>query len=860
MKPNIAIRLGTEGGAEVRRDIDSIGSANEAAANRARTAWNRASDDVEAAQRRQAAAAAKIAAIAPQSAMQMRINDNVGSGSTLNEGSARVSAAAFRELIAEQERYAASAEKIRLALDPAYAAQTRYNTEISQARTLVSAGALSLDEYVGKLRLEQQILEGTAQAHGRVSASTGAVKAGTQQLTYQLNDMVTMWSMQAPPMQIFTSQAGQVIGAIQLMAGESKGFIGWLGGPWGMGITTAGIVLAVLAGNYLSNEEAAKRAEKAAKDFGDRQSDIANFIDTTTGALKEQNKTLVLNAILTRQAQIAANEQDISEGRRKAFDRAAKASLRGVRAAPGSTTSGVSFEDDADVQAAIRNANGNVDVLSRNLASLSRRRPELRGVALDVSSIGGQAIIATRENERLGKELRALGGDTSALAKADTSLIEARAKLAGATTASDRAQAQYTISVREARAAYDASNKTTADQVKLQTALTAAEHDLNKAQDDGKASRAALTAERRAHAKAVREAAKEERELQNSLVSLEKIYDPAAASAREYREELEKIAALLSDKRIDKDQAESWTMQARARRFLPNLKDQLQPDIDKEKEQAERDTRRSQYVTDTKRDLRDENIYLAAELGLIRASNDSREMAIIKLRAIAELSRERVSLESADGAAILASVEAAEAKRQLLQHLKDDWAELTNFGRDFVDTVLSPDTWSSWSNAGKTVINMLQQEMLKLAVANPIKNFLFGDGLATIGSIGKLFGGAGAGTDIVMGGAYSNIMRGNAVGTEYWTGGMTYVGENGRELVDLPRGSKVYTANDTRRMSQAGQQQVVFEVRGLKGDVFDVAVAQISSGQIAQTAPSIADSSSRGTQVAMRRRASRSLV
>src|SRR3546814_2047314 len=32
----------------------------------------------------------------------------------------------------------------------------------------------------------------------------------------------------------------------------------------------------------------------------------------------------------------------------------------------------------------------------------------------------------------------------------------------------------------------------------------------------------------------------------------------------------------------------------------------------------------------------------------------------------------------------------------------------------------------------------------------------------------------------------------NAKGTPYWKGGMTWVGERGPELVDLPRGSAVY--------------------------------------------------------------------
>lgn len=54
---------------------------------------------------------------------------------------------------------------------------------------------------------------------------------------------------------------------------------------------------------------------------------------------------------------------------------------------------------------------------------------------------------------------------------------------------------------------------------------------------------------------------------------------------------------------------------------------------------------------------------------------------------------------------------------------------------------------------------------------------------------------------------YVNIVQqggvalpGNARGTDFWRGGLTMVGEEGPELVSLPRGSAVYPASETRRM------------------------------------------------------------
>ena len=41
----------------------------------------------------------------------------------------------------------------------------------------------------------------------------------------------------------------------------------------------------------------------------------------------------------------------------------------------------------------------------------------------------------------------------------------------------------------------------------------------------------------------------------------------------------------------------------------------------------------------------------------------------------------------------------------------------------------------------------------------------------------------------------------NAAGTSYWRGGLTWVGEEGPELVNLPRGSAVYTAQESKAMA-----------------------------------------------------------
>jgi len=161
---------------------------------------------------------------------------------------------------------------------------------------------------------------------------------------------------------------------------------------------------------------------------------------------------------------------------------------------------------------------------------------------------------------------------------------------------------------------------------------------------------------------------------------------------------------------------------------------------------------------------------------------------------------------------------------------------MTTYGSDFVSTVLSEDTWSSWGNAGKTMLNSLKNEFITLALLNPRKNLISGDkALPTLSSavanIGKLLK---PGT--------------NAAGTEWWSGGMSLVGENGPEIVSMPRGSRVTTAQETRRMfandnRQAGNSVTIYAndavladtVRGWVTEGMSVAATQGAAGGAAMS-------------------------
>lgn len=66
-------------------------------------------------------------------------------------------------------------------------------------------------------------------------------------------------------------------------------------------------------------------------------------------------------------------------------------------------------------------------------------------------------------------------------------------------------------------------------------------------------------------------------------------------------------------------------------------------------------------------------------------------------------------------------------------------------------------------------------------------------------NVAQVFSDKGATARAWNNGVGKNIGR-NADGTDYWRGGLTWVGERGPEIVELPQGSRIHSAEDSRSM------------------------------------------------------------
>lgn len=1006
-QPKVAIRLGTEGKGNVQRDFADIGAAGDAAANRASRSFIKASEEIESAVRRQAAAADKLSAIMPQSPTQARINVAVGTGSSLDEGSARISAQHFRELIAEQERYAAGAAavraqvdpawaaqqrfdaelaqarilldagalsaehfaakeaqlrqsldqttaaladqarqtaalnqakvntvlgvnagpatengatysalaaqmeqqeqaalRLRAALDPAWAAQQRFNAEMAEARILVAAGAITLDEYCAKLRIEQSELDAVNSVHGRVTASSGAMRAGMQQAGFQFQDFFVQVAGGTDATRAFTMQAPQLIGSLQMMTyGAEKGegrfakFASVLGGPWGIAlgvaIPLAGIFYEKLvAGNNALDDAVAKLKEDAkqseisarARDIFTRS--IEGQIEATRRANDELSKLMLTEkqrqqiTVAKEQTLLRDNQADrpglafqVAKQQRvvnvydeqmrippaepeqllllqRAADKARekldalKTKLRDLDASIVKSQSNIQMAQQpllqGDVEAALDKRAAATQRYTDALAILNRqlkigegkqqwvgssdgfsRDMLLQGASSEQYKAGLRRITEARDAElkkidEVNKALRSTprhDGDAATTNQVSKILLEAFGGTITSTTGGKHVKGSYHYRGQAVdfvpAGGMGAISKDDVRRVLEGAGLTIKE--LLGPGDKGHSD----------HYHAAWAGGKGE-------------IDSARINGQLIADEVRK-ALSMEKQRNDWANDQAFKADENGRAALAKEGDAL----------ADRDA----FVSRQRDDVSAGTILLNTEWELRGKSRQEIEKAVELQRYQLDIQRQMPGLTAEQ---VKELVDAKKAQLDFVGTLdvtKQRMDELNQFGEHMVDTVLDPSKWSDWGDLGKQVINDLKAEFMKLILLNPLKNMLFNSGLPT------LFGGGGGAGGILgaiggMFGGGTGQSLGSAIGHDYTPAGAMWVGENGPELVDMPRGARVMTASDSRRMASGGGQPVIFAPNFSGAVMTEDLLAQMEAMARMSAAYAIDQGSTRGAQLA----------
>ncbi len=154
-----------------------------------------ARDQAAAQMQAEAAAAAKLAAEHAQLAAQVRASH------------------------AAQEADAIAAERLRASTDPLYAAVKRLNAEIAESTRLYHAGATAPAEYARQQEVLAERLRAVGQANDAVARGHVKIGHSLTQLSFQGNDIITMYMAGASAGQIFATQAGQIVQVVQMAEG-----------------------------------------------------------------------------------------------------------------------------------------------------------------------------------------------------------------------------------------------------------------------------------------------------------------------------------------------------------------------------------------------------------------------------------------------------------------------------------------------------------------------------------------------------------------------------------------------------------------------------------------------------------------
>ncbi|MER8817168.1 phage tail length tape measure family protein [Mesorhizobium sp. M0965] len=224
--------------------------------------------------------------------------------------------------------YGDELDRLRARFNPLYAASKQYEAELTELNNAHKVGAFtSAKEYdlaLAHLNDRYTMLgrQSTLTVTG-LNSVTGAARLTSNQLlnlSRQGNDVITMWALGLPPMQIFASQAGQIYDALESgpkglrgslaairasLASTARSFIGFVG-PVGLIAAGVGVAGAAFAAYSLLSREATKSLDGALKDHVDLIKKVGEGWKDTENAVRGVGRES--QTVLSFQSMQAVNE------------------------------------------------------------------------------------------------------------------------------------------------------------------------------------------------------------------------------------------------------------------------------------------------------------------------------------------------------------------------------------------------------------------------------------------------------------------------------------------------------------------------------------------------------------------------
>jgi phage-related minor tail protein len=717
---SVSIRLGVEGKAEIKRAFAEVGQAGEAALGSVEKAMDRSG----------AAGDREVARLAGEAeASQKRFNAVLNVDRPLPR-SARESAGVFEEAAREAESFAVRANSLRAAIDPLGAAQARLNQELAEYAALARRGSITAAEQAAAQGLARQRYDQTAQAIRGVGGASRLTRNQLLTLQYTFNDVVASLSTGMSPMTILLQQGGQVTQAFGGLRGTLAAFgssLGVVGGAVaGVAVAAAGLTAA-----WVANDASTRAVTVALGGLGRASGATAAQLEQVAQASAEAGGISVTSAremevALLRAGRIGAGEI----GRAIAITRDFAVTL-GVDAKAGAEQLAAALADP------VRGA----EQLTTRLGFLDdRTRQYIRTLA--------------EQNDRTEAQRVLLDALVPALADAEE-----------ATNAFGRAWAYV---ARQASNAFDAIGKAAdraingrSPQEELDLLRWQRQQLLENAQGgdvplmlpqveerirllqnllDGQQRKAQLVAQDIAANELSIRAGDIARDSAPGFRELERLKAQQAALKAALNDPLArgKLAdlAMVEDayRRITQriiDYKPPLEAAARAEDGHAKAARGTVSALDRKAAASAEAARRMREGQDNEIEL------LNRRIGLQGTDTAQRDQLLAALQAEQDLRRRGIDLAGKEGRFIIENAGRIERLTQELQAQDAAYRAIESAVGSALDRfadVLAQGKldWNSWADAGRTALQDLSREMIKLALLNPLKNLLFGSSLPSL--------------------------------------------------------------------------------------------------------------------------------
>jgi hypothetical protein len=244
-------------------------------------------------------------------------------GKVTATGAIDVDVAGARQAATVAEQRAAVARQLAQATQAAALAERDFSQatrlsiaaakELAESETQAAAAAKAQADQAERLQAELNrtgaAMRGLVAQNDNLTRATGAHRQGLQQLGFQLGDVATMYALGAKPAQIFASQIGQITQAVQLMSGGTSRLAAFLGGPWGIALSTAAIVAGPFIGQLYEMVTGADTARSALQKLIDKQREAA------VGALDDTQALIGLNGLRDKRLKIQTELDKVNSGK-----------------------------------------------------------------------------------------------------------------------------------------------------------------------------------------------------------------------------------------------------------------------------------------------------------------------------------------------------------------------------------------------------------------------------------------------------------------------------------------------------------------------------------------------------------------